>query len=425
MALALQVCGGLIVAAALIQACIGLVSQFNSAVRYRNMDRRKLAYFRAQTANLIKQSEVERERTELSWSGKRKFRLVERRVENKDGNICSFYLAPHDGGKLPTFQPGQFLTFELAVPDHQTPVIRCYSLSDSPLRNDRYRVSIKRLPAPPSATYRVPGGLSSCYFHDLLQEGDVIDVMAPNGSFFLDTQSDRPVALIGGGIGLTPVLSMLKWLADTNSQREVWVFYAVRHSGEIALKDEIAAIVSEHRHFHSVIVFSDPTEECVEGEDYNCSGFLTIDVLKQYLKTSNYEFYICGPPPMMESVTTQLQDWGVPEADIHTEAFGPASVKKVGKPDHSVEDTAKGFTVQFTRSGKSLVWTPDSGTLLELAEANGIHINSGCRAGNCNTCLTALKDGKVGYINPPASPLAKGSALVCIAQPEGDISLDA
>lgn len=207
MALALQVFGGLIVVAAVMQACIGLVSQINSTIRYRKMDQRKLAYFKSQTANLIKQAEIKRERTELTWSGKRKFRVVERRVENKDGNICSFYLAPHDGGKLPSFQPGQFLTFELAIPNQQSPVIRCYSLSDSPLKSDRYRVSIKRLPAPPSKKKQVPDGLSSCYFHDNIREGDVVDVMAPNGGFCLDTHSDRPVVLIAGGIGLTPVLS--------------------------------------------------------------------------------------------------------------------------------------------------------------------------------------------------------------------------
>ena len=425
MALALQVFGGLVVVAAVMQACVGLVSQINSAIRNRKMDRRRLAYFKTQTANLIKQAEVERERTELTWSGKRKFRVVERRIENKDCNICSFYLAPHDGGKLPTFHPGQFLTFELAIPDQQAPVIRCYSLSDSPLKNDRYRVSIKRLPPPPSAEPGTPAGLSSSFFHDSIQEGDVVDVIAPNGGFYLDTHSDRPVVLIGGGVGLTPVLSMLKWLADTNSHREVWFFYAVTHGGEVALKGEISAIISDHSNFHSVIVFSKPSDECVEGKDYDFSGYLSVDVLKRYLKNSNYEFYICGPPPMMESLTTQLQDWGVPESDVRMEAFGPASVKKIAKSKPPDAETSKGFNVEFTRSGKSLVWTPDAGTLLELAEANDIRINSGCRAGNCSTCLTALKGGKVSYISKPASQLAQGSTLVCIAHPDGDVSLDA
>ncbi len=425
MALALQLFGGLIVAAAVMQACVGLVSQFNGAIRQRKMDQRKLVYFKTQTANLIKQDEVERERTELTWSGKRKFRVVERRIENQDGNICSFYLAPHDGGKLPTFQPGQFLTFELAVPGEQAPVVRCYSLSDSPLNSDQYRVSIKKLPPPRDAKKGTPGGLASSYFHDYLQEDDMVDVMAPNGGFVLDTHSDRPVVLIGGGVGLTPVLSMLKWLAETNSNREVWFFYGVIHGDDIALRDEINAIISDNSHFHSVIAFSNPTKKCVEGQDYDISGRLSVDVMKNYLKNSNYEFYICGPPPMMESLTEQLQDWGVPEDDINMEAFGPASVKRIGKSELSDAEISEGFNVEFTRTGKSLVWTSDAGTLLELADANGIRISSGCRVGNCHSCITALKDGKVAYIKKPTGQVAQGSALVCISQPDGDISLDA
>jgi len=425
MAFALQVCGGIIVAAALVQAGIGLISQITAAFRSRKMDRRKVAFFQAQTENLIKQAEVDRERAEQTWSGKRKFRIVERRVENKEGSIRSFYLAPHDGGKLPTFQPGQFLTFELAIPNQPAPVIRCYSLSDSPVNRDRYRISIKKLPPPPKAEPGTPGGLSSNYFHDVLREGDVVDVMAPNGGFHLDTQSDRPVVLIAGGVGLTPVFSMLKWLADTGSHREVWFFYAVRHGGEIALKEEIDEIIASHSNYHGVTVFSDPTEECVEGKDYDCCGFLSLDVIKQYLKSSNYEFYICGPPPMMQSITGQLEEWGVPEQDIRFEAFGPASVKKAAKSDGTEGESVAGVNVSFTRSGKSAIWKPDAGTLLDLAEANGVRINSGCRAGNCGTCLTALKDGKVSYIAKPASPLAQGSTLVCVAQPVGDVALDA
>ena len=425
MVLALQAFGGLIVFAALLQASVGLVSQINGAFRRRQMDFRKLAFFREQTDILLKRAEVERERTELTWAGKRKFRVVERRIANKMGDICSFYLAPHDGGALPPFLPGQFLTFELKIPDQPAPVIRCYSLSDSPMARDRYRVTIKRLGPPPKAGPEVPGGLSSTFFHDSLHEGDVLDVMAPNGGFHLQTSSDRPVVLIGGGVGLTPVLSMLKWLADNDSHREAWFFYAVRNGDDIALRDEIDAIIENNSHFHSVILYSAPTDACVEGEDYDCPGFLTTDVLKRYLGTSNYEFYICGPPPMMEAITAQLIDWGVPEEDVHFEAFGPASVKKIKKHDHAADEAREGVKVEFTRSGKSFVWHEDAGTLLDLAEKNGVRINSGCRAGNCGTCSTALKQGKVSYVTKPASKLAKGSALLCIACPDGDVALDA
>ncbi len=425
MVLTLQVFGGLIVVAALVQALGGLVAQLNGARRSRVMEDRKLALFEKQADILIKRAEADRERSELTWAGKRKFRIDERRIVNKAGDICSFYLAPHDGGALPPFLPGQFLTFELNIPDCPAPVVRCYSLSDSPLERDRYRVSIKRLGPPPKAEPGTPAGLVSNFFHQNLKVGDVVDVMAPNGGFHLDIHSERPAVLIGGGVGLTPVLSMMKWLAGSGSHREIWFFYGVRNSNDIALVDEIREITENNSHFHSVIVYSEPSDECVEGKDYDVKGHISVDAMKRYLESSNYEFYICGPPPMMEAINKQLRDWGVPEEDIRFEAFGPASVKKVQKVEPAASGDEAGVTVEFARSGKSVVWNGEAGTLLELADANGVRISSGCRAGNCGTCATAVKHGKVSYVARPSSKPAQGSALVCIACPDGDIVLDA
>lgn len=426
MAVVLQFCGLFIVGAVLLQAGVALFAEVGHAFRRRQIDRRRLAAFTAQTDVLIRRAEASRDRAELTWSGKRKFRVVKRRLENLAKDVCSFYLEPHDGGALPPFLPGQFLTFELNVPDHPVPVVRCYSLSDSPLMRDRYRVSIKRIPPPPKAAPDVPPGLSSSFFHDSLKEGDIVDVKAPAGGFHLDTASERPAVFIAGGIGLTPVLSMFKWLADTGSRRTAWFFLAVRNSNDIAMRDEIRDVADKNRQqFHTVTLYSEPTSECIEGSDYDCKGFLSVDVLKRYLKTSNYEFYICGPPPMMEATVKALLDWGVPEADVHFEAFGPASVKKVQKPETDGQPAGAGFKVELARSRRSLVWTKEAGTLLELAEANGIRINSGCRAGNCGTCVTAVKSGSVSYLVRPASDPAPGSALVCVAHPAGDIVLDA
>jgi ferredoxin-NADP reductase len=422
----LQICGLFIVGAVLAQAGVALFAEVGHAFRRRLMDRRRLAAFEAETDVLIRRAMASRERAELTWSGKRKFRLVQRRIENRARDVCSFFLQPHDGGALPPFLPGQFLTFELNVPDHPVPVVRCYSLSDSPLVRDRYRVSIKRLPPPPKAGPEIPPGLSSSYFHDILKEGDIVDVRAPAGGFHLDTASERPAVFIAGGIGLTPVLSMFKWLADTGSRRTAWFFLAVRNGNDIALRDEIRDAAEKNREqFRTVTLYSDPTEQCIEGTDYDCKGFLSVDVLKRYLKTSNYEFYVCGPPPMMEAVVKALKEWGVPEADIRFEAFGPGSVKKVQKAEPEGLPTQAAFKVELARSRRSLVWTREAGTLLELADANGIRINSGCRAGNCGTCVTAVKSGSVSYLTKPATNPAPGSALLCIAQPTGDIVLDA
>lgn len=426
MAVALQISGLLLVGAVLLQACVALLEDIGHTFRRRQLDRSRLAAFKAQTDVLMRRAEVSRDRADLTWSGKRKFRVARRQFENRTKDICSFYLQPHDGGALPPFLPGQFLTFELNVPDNPTPVVRCYSLSDSPMSRNQYRVSIRKVPPPPKASAEIPPGLSSSYFHDLVREGDIVDVRAPAGAFCLDAASERPAVFIAGGIGLTPVLSMFKWLADSGSRRTAWFFLAVRNGNDVALRDEINEVASRKKEqFRTVTLYSDPTEHCIEGKDFDCKGFLNVDVLKRFLGTSNYEFYICGPPPMMEAMVKALLDWGVPEADIHFEAFGPGSVKKVQKPEPAGQDSTTGFKVELARSARSLVWTKEAGTLLELAETSGIKINSGCRAGNCGTCVTAVKSGNVNYLIKPANIPAPGSALLCIAHPTGDIVLDA
>ncbi|MEP3047259.1 MAG: 2Fe-2S iron-sulfur cluster-binding protein [Roseibium sp.] len=421
----LQIGGGLVLFAVFAQGCLAVYGQFSRIFLERRMASKRLDQFEIQAKDILEQAELNRRTSELTWSGKRKFRIVSKRQENKCGDICSFYLAPHDGGSLPPFSPGQFLTFELTIPGQLKPVVRCYSLSDSPAALNTYRVTIKRIPPPPDAPSDLPGGLSSGFFHSSLNEGDVVDVLAPSGQFVLNLQSERPVVLIAGGVGLTPVLSMLKWLSDKNSHRETWIFYAARNGEDIAFQEEIREIAARHDAFHAVFAYSRPTDRCVEGVDFDCSGFVTTDLLKHYLKSSNYEFYICGPPPMMELITAQLSEWGVPDEDINFEAFGPASVKKTSHAGSDDQTSDKELTIEFARSGKSVTWTAAQGTILDLAEENGVTISCGCRAGNCGTCATAVKRGNVSYVAKSANTPAQGTALVCIAQPDGDLVLDA
>ena len=171
-----------------------------------------------------------------AWSGYRAFRVERKVVEDAAQSVCSFYLVPEDGQALPTFLPGQFLTFRLDVPapaGGTEQIIRCYSLSDAP-RPDYYRVSIKRVAAPVGGA--VPPGRSSNFFHDHIAVGSHLQVRAPAGHFYID-RSAAPVVLIGGGIGITPMLSMLSWSLAEQAGREVWLFYGVRNSREPVMKD--------------------------------------------------------------------------------------------------------------------------------------------------------------------------------------------
>jgi uncharacterized protein len=360
---------------------------------------------------------------QAAWSGFRKFRVEGKVLEAE--SCCSFYLAPHDGRPLPAYLPGQYLTFRLQIPGEAREITRCYSLSDSPDHSDYYRVTIKRIP-PPGNAPDVPPGLVSSHFHDRIQVGDILDVKAPSGRFHLDVESRSPVVLVGGGIGVTPALSMLNYLVSAPGKRDVWFFYGVRNGREHILKDYLREIAEQHPNVHLIACYSDPLSSDRPTEDYQFKERVSVELFKRLLQVNNFDFYVCGPPPMMESLTKGLSAWGVPDERIHYEAFGPASVKKIARQEIAPVASESGVEVNFVRSNKTVLWSSGAGTLLELAEAHGIRMDSGCRAGSCGTCVTAIRDGKVNYLSGnPDFDIEKGSCLACVAVPSGSLSLDA
>ena len=357
---------------------------------------------------------------EGAWAGVRKFVLEGKVLECE--SICSFYLKPHDGKPLPQFLPGQYLTFLFNIPGQPRATTRCYSLSDSPNHPDYYRITVKRIP-PPRDQPDAPPGLSSSFVHHTLQAGDIIDVKAPSGHFYLDVEHHGPVVLIGGGIGVTPMISMLNYITEVGSTRETHFFYGVRNSAEHVMSDWLRAKANEHENVHLHVCYSDPLEDDEEGEDYQHQERVSVELFKRVLPSNNYDFCICGPAPMMDSVTADLKKWGVPDSKVHFEAFGPASVKRVAKKPAG--ESAVSLAVTFTRTGKTVAWDGSSASLLEFAEENDIPMDSGCRAGNCGTCVTAIRSGDIEYMSEPGSSVESGSCLACISIPKTALSIDA
>ncbi len=399
-----------------------LFGSFRQQARLARHYEEQSTLFRARAESLLKVRAEEIEKTQNTWSGFRKFEVAEKINEIPDCH--SIYLKPHDGRPLPPFEPGQFLTFKFLVPDHTGDVIRCYSLSDAPGR-DYYRITVKKVP-PPRGKPEIPPGLSSTFVNEVLNKGDIIDVRAPNGGFYLKRQHRRPVVLIGGGVGITPVLSMLNYICEHEPDRETWFFFGAPNKSQHIMKAHLRQIAADNPNVRMNICYSDPTDDDVLGEDYDHHARVSVELFKKLLPSNNFEYYFCGPPPMMNSLDADLKAWGVPEADIHYEAFGPASVKKAPPPAPVDGATpAAGIAVTFAKSGKTIEWTPAIGTLLDLAEANGVDIASGCRAGSCGTCLTAVLDGEVGYATPPDAAIENGSCLACVGAPKGPVKIDA
>ncbi len=366
---------------------------------------------------------IEAEQARQVWNGFRKFQIAKKVRECED--VFSFYLAPHDGKPIAGFKPGQYLTFQLPVAGQPKPVVRCYSISDYVRDDNQYRVTIKKVP-PPHDQPEAPPGLASSYFCDTLNEGDILDVKAPAGHFYLDLAKEIPVVLISGGVGITPMLSMLNAVLASGSKREVWFFYGARNSEEHIQKKYLEQIAAAHDQVRLHVCYSKPKPTDAEAKDFQHKGHVTVSLLKDLLPSNNYDFFICGPPRMMADMVQHLGDWGVPKNRIFTEAFGAPTRKKIDAPQLNEDTQVFGkIKVSFSRSGKGGRWDPSCESLLDFAEKQGVAIDSGCRSGSCGTCLVALKSGQVKYLGDHNAPAEEGSCLTCVCKPETDVTLDA
>ncbi len=365
----------------------------------------------------------EAEQAQSGWNGIRKFAVAKKVAQCDD--VFSFYLKPHDGRPLSPFKPGQYLTFQLDLPGRDKPLVRCYSLSDSPHQKDYYRVTIKKEKAPPDKP-GLPPGAGSSYFCDVVKEGDILNVKAPGGHFFLDMTKSNPVVLLAGGVGITPMLCMANAIAASGSKREAYFFFGVRSGAEHIHKEELQQLAAAHENIHLNVCYSKPDAQDVKGRDYQHTGRVNIELLKEVLPSNNFEYYLCGNGAFMKSLTDGLEAWGVPEKDVYFEAFGPATVKKkaVAPTAEETVHLAK-INVTFSRSGKTVRWEPTAGSLLDFASAQGVKIDSGCCAGSCGTCLVAIKSGTVDYLNKPDVQPEAGACLTCVCRPKSDLVLDA
>lgn len=396
---------------------------YSSAARLSHERRqRRLDHERLETlVRAAKYRYKEAQEVIQGWNGYRKFTVRQKTGECED--VFSFYMVPHDRKPLPPFKPGQYLTFGLDIPGRDKTVVRCYSLSDSPTRPDCYRVTIKREKAPPDKP-GVPHGVASSFFSDHVKEGDLLNVKAPTGHFFLDMTKNTPICLLGGGVGLTPMLSMAKAVAESGSPREVWLFFGCRNGAEHMLREDLNRLRG-FDNIRVVVCYSRPGKADVKGEDYDREGRVTIEVLKEMLPSNNYEFFMCGNGAFMKALNDGLEAWGVPEKDIHYEAFGPATVKKKAAPSAPTGTTGPACKVIFAKSAKEVEWNPAQSNLLDFALEQGLRIESGCRAGSCGVCSVAIKSGTVDYIKAPDAAPEGGSCLTCICRPKGDLVLDA
>jgi nitric oxide dioxygenase len=249
------------------------------------------------------------------WTGWRDF-IIES-VTPESEIIRSFVLVPADGGPVLRHKPGQYLGFALDLPGIGS-VRRNYSISCAP--NDRaYRITVKREAAP-----GVPPGKVSNWLHDHAGPGTVLRAAAPAGDFFLDTASNAPVVLVSGGVGLTPLMSMLETIAASGSGRATWWVHGALNSRVQAMGAHVRAIAAATPSIHATVFHAEPEAGEQRGEAYDESGLISANWLATHTPVAEATYYLCGPKPFLRALVNGLHRAGVPAERVRYEFFGPA-----------------------------------------------------------------------------------------------------
>ena len=252
------------------------------------------------------------------WNGYRSFRVQCKLREND--HVASFNLTPVDDGPLPQYRAGQYITVNVERP--RLPAsLRNYSLSERP-GTGYFRISVKRETGPGVDS---PAGVVSQVLHDGVQEGDVLQIGPPCGEFTLDPTALAPsrIVLIAGGIGVTPILAMLKELVHRRWNSPVYFVHAVKNSSWRVFEEEIRETTAGLPNFHCHARFDAPLPDDVARGRCDSVGVVDLAFLQQLLPSNDAEFYFCGPQPMLAAVHRALKEWEVPDSRMHYEFFGP------------------------------------------------------------------------------------------------------
>jgi ferredoxin-NADP reductase len=275
------------------------------------------------------------------------------------------------------------------------------------------------------------GGEVSGFLHTGVREGDLLELSAPSGSFTFTGRECKCILLIGGGVGITPLMSVLRYLTDRSWPGDIFLLYSCRTPQDIIFREELEYLQRRHPNLHVVIAISRP-----EGTDWKGpTGRITKDLISQSVPdlASRY-VHICGPVPLMEAVKKMLVELGVPKERVKTEAFGPA----LGKPEPTVQAAAPvGVeekaarvalpTVTFSRSDKSAPLPPDK-PILDVADEIGVEIDNSCREGTCGTCRVKLISGSVTMaVEDGLEPGDKENNIIlaCQAKATGNVEVEA
>lgn len=319
---------------------------------------------------------------------------VEREEIARD--FVTFWLEPLQGD-VPSYQPGQHLP--IAVEIDGEAVARRYTLSSSPTRPGRLAISVKR----------IDGGRVSNWLVDHLQIGDTLSCESPDGRFYLGDKHDQPLLLLSAGSGVTPMMSMLRYLSDSNQLDDVVFYHQCRSVEDIPCKEELDQLKRQHPGLTVLISLSQAPMDW-----FGLKGRLTLSHLKQVRGIETRQVFVCGPDGFMRKAKNLLLKKGLAEQNYHQEAFGITN---------SAQQVHKSLTISV--NGHVFSGTNQK-TLLEQAEEAGAPIANSCRAGLCGACKVTVESGSVDQPDVPALQEHErnmGMVLACCCVPQTDIDV--
>jgi ferredoxin-NADP reductase/sterol desaturase/sphingolipid hydroxylase (fatty acid hydroxylase superfamily) len=340
------------------------------------------------------------------------------RIVEESPEVKSFYFRRADGVPPEPYAPGQHLMFKVPAAASGNLSLRFYTLSDVD-GGDTYRISVKREGCPPGQP-ELPPGMVSNYMHDSLKVGDPIEARGPLGDFTPNLRSSRPVVLVAGGIGITPILSMLKGCLRRHPKRRIHLFLAFRDPRHQVFKDEVEALLKAHPQVTCHTFFDEIDQSELHGRPNTFARRIGFDAIKEALPHLQMDFYVCGPPAMMTAITGGLEEAGVDAEHIHTESFNQGN-RHHGQDPVSSEQ----HEITFTRSDQTFQWDSEFKNLLEFAESNGISMEAGCMFGECGACSVKVGEGEVDYNYLTATKPQAGHCLPCSCRPKSAMRIEA
>jgi ferredoxin-NADP reductase/ferredoxin/pSer/pThr/pTyr-binding forkhead associated (FHA) protein len=381
-----------------------------------------------------------------------------------------------DSPVLFTYKPGQFVTLDLEINGEE--ISRSYSISSTPSRPHTLEITVKRVPPPPGCEPETPKGLVSNWLHDNVKPGSIIKLNGPLGKFTCFANPSQKLLLISAGSGITPVMSMSRWLCDTGANCDIIFFHCARSPRDIIYRQELEMMSSRYPNFHLAV----STTRNEPGHSWlSLTGRLDASMLQ--VVAPDYRsrtVYVCGPDTFMEGTKQMLESISFPMQNYYEESFGPPKKKPKSvepKEQAVASSTAKNDTPaaglmgimrtfstetvpasngsdrvavsatvaaptptlpKSTSSGKTVVVFSKSGKevdadgeepILDLADQAGVKIRSSCRAGVCGSCKKRKLEGEVRLEGEPEG-LEEGEAqegyiLTCISYPIGKVVIDA